>query len=85
MFINKRHAENSSLRTITKNVSQPKGFNKNTDRSNTEPPMAKISCHLPKVKSNSFEDPYGQINPTDNTNDVTYLIDANEEHNIKYY
>ena len=47
--------------------------------------MAKISCHLPKVKSTGFEDPYRQINPTDNTNDVTYLIDANEEHNIKYY
>ena len=43
-------------------------------------PKAKISRHGPKINSVLFEYPYYQINPMENTNDDTQLIDAHEEH-----
>ena len=68
-FINKKTAREKLLQNNHKNGSRPKEFNKNTDKSNTDPPQDKISCHQPKVNSVRFEDPYEHINPTENTHD----------------
>ena len=42
------------------------------------PPKATIDFHKPKLKSFRFEAPYDHINPIDNTNYYTHLIDAHE-------
>ena len=42
------------------------------------PPKTTNSCHQPKINSVCFEEPYEQINPMDNKNDNTHLIDSHE-------
>ena len=79
MSTKKISAREKLLENNHKNVSRPKDFNKNTDKSNTDPPRATIARHRPKVNSVCFEDPYNHINPMENTHEDTHLIDTQEQ------
>ena len=77
--IKKKASREQLLQKIHKNGQRTKDL-KNNDTSRSSPPKDIIYCRQTKVNSVLFEDPYEQINPTDNTNDKTHLIDVHEEH-----
>ena len=77
-FVKKNSALEQLLQNNHKNGSRPKYPNKNIDTSISGPPKATIASHGPKVNPAIFEDPYEHINPMDNTNDYTHLVDAHE-------
>ena len=83
-FFIKKKASREQILQNNENVSRPKYINKNTDISRSYPPTAIIACHQPKINSVRFEDPHNQINPIENTNNDTQIIDSHEEH-IKEY
>ena len=60
----KIHQDNVSFIKTTK-IDQE--LNKKTDTSRSAHLKAKISCYQSKIKSARFEDPYDQINTTNNT------------------
>ena len=80
MLINKKLAREHLLRKNIINRSRPKDFSKNTNISSSYPHKAKIACRQPKVKLFRSEDPYDKINPMENTNYDTHIINVNEEH-----
>ena len=80
LFIKKKEPIEHRFHNNHKNLSRPKDFNKNTDTPSSDPNMAIISYHQPRVNWFRFEEPYGQINNIYNTNDETQIIDAHEEH-----
>ena len=75
LFIEK-YRQRTAPSEQSQNVSQPKGLNKNNDTSNTYLPKATIDRHQPKLNPVRFKDPYGHINPTENTHEDTHITDA---------
>ena len=63
--------------------STPQKFNKIIDTSMLGPTKATIYNNKPKMNLVSFVEPYGCINPTDNINNYTNLVDAHKEHTIE--
>ena len=78
LFIKKQEEIEKLLQNNHKSVSIPKYFNKKTGTSSSAPPKDKITRNQPKINSVRFEYPHDQINPMENTNDDTQLIDLNK-------
>ena len=79
------HTQKESIeKTLHKNYkhgSWPKDFNKSKDTpNNTDNTKAKIACPCQKVNSIRFEEPYENINYTENTHADTHLVDTQEKY-----
>ena len=84
-FINKKAPREKIIHNNNKHGKSTKDFKNNIDTSSSGSPRTKLFRHKPKVNSVRFGDPYDHINPTENTNDETHLINAYEEHTIEDY
>ena len=78
LFINKKESTEHILQNNHKHGSITKDLNRNIDTSISGPSKYTLVRHKPKVNLVRFFDPYDHINPMDNTNDETHLVDTNE-------
>ena len=84
-LIKRKSARENILKNNHKHGSRSKGLNKNVETSSSGPTPATFVLNKHKLNPVHFFDPYDHINPMDNNNYRTHLVDANEEHTREDY
>ena len=71
-----KSAKEQIIKNNHKNVSISNYCNMNIDTLISGPPESTFVCHIPKVNSVRFEDPYDHINPMCNNNYTNHIVNA---------